>query len=501
MNRLNASLQIKIILGVAVLVLVVLASIICIDFFYQQKEMKNQFETSTGILADTVYSSILYPMAIGDSETIKQQMAEFGKNNNKIRVYVFGFDKLITYASEEKSAGKDISAGVSSSRLAEALDQLLTTGQKPKAGFDEVKAGAHYLSLLQPLVNEKRCHHCHGASRAVLGGVLVEQNSETMFNALFALRNKNLVIGALGSVLILLGLIFMIRRLVTRPIHQVIEGLSETAQSVSGISGEAASLSQQIAGGTSSQASAIEEAGASLEQMSAMTRQNAENASQADRLMSGVEQAATGAKESMNRLMRSMKEISSASEETQKIIKTIDEIAFQTNLLALNAAVEAARAGEAGAGFAVVADEVRNLAMRATEAARNTAGLIDGNVRTIQAGADLATSVTQEFTEVSSSIAKAGEIVREISSASHEQAQGIEQVSQAVGQIDKVVQENANNAEKAASSSGHMSDQAEHMIGYLGRLIELIDGVDRTGLEKEEIGIRHNNSRPEQVVR
>ena len=109
----------------------------------------------------------------------------------------------------------------------------------------------------------------------------------------------------------------------------------------------------------------------------------------------------------MNRLMEFMQEISSASDKTQKIIKTIDEIAFQTNLLALNAAVEAARAGEAGAGFAVVADEVRNLAMRAAEAAKNTAALIEGNVKMIQTGADLAKSMSGEFSEVASSVLKA----------------------------------------------------------------------------------------------
>ncbi len=112
-----------------------------------------------------------------------------------------------------------------------------------------------------------------------------------------------------------------------------------------------------------------------------MTKKNAENASMADVLMNEANQVVSEANESMGQLTQSMEEISKASEQTSKIIKTIDEIAFQTNLLALNAAVEAARAGEAGAGFAVVADEVRNLAMRAAEAAKNTAELIEGTVK------------------------------------------------------------------------------------------------------------------------
>src|SRR5512140_1539346 len=137
-----------------------------------------------------------------------------------------------------------------------------------------------------------------------------------------------------------------------------------------------------------------------------MTKQNAENAAQANNLMAETKGAVTRANQSMEKLTASMGEISRASEETSKIIKTIDEIAFQTNLLALNAAVEAARAGEAGAGFAVVADEVRNLAMRAAEAAKNTADLIEGTVKKIKGGADLLGKTSGEFSEVSTSSGK-----------------------------------------------------------------------------------------------
>ena len=138
-----------------------------------------------------------------------------------------------------------------------------------------------------------------------------------------------------------------------------------------------------------------------------MTKQNADNAGQANSLMSGTKQVVATANESMGRLTESMGEITRASEETSKIIKTIDEIAFQTNLLALNAAVEAARAGEAGAGFAVVADEVRNLAMRAADAAKNTANLIEGTVKKVKDGSDLVSQTNEAFQQVAGSSAKA----------------------------------------------------------------------------------------------
>jgi methyl-accepting chemotaxis protein len=176
----------------------------------------------------------------------------------------------------------------------------------------------------------------------------------------------------------------------------------------------------------------------------------------------------------MNALTSSMDQISKASEETSKIIKTIDEIAFQTNLLALNAAVEAARAGESGAGFAVVADEVRNLAMRAAEAARNTSGLIEGTVKRIQEGSGLVVRTSEAFGEVARSADKVGRLVAEISSASHEQAQGIEQVNRAVTEIDKVVQQAAANAEESASASEEMSAQARRMKAMIEELVALM---------------------------
>jgi methyl-accepting chemotaxis protein len=168
--------------------------------------------------------------------------------------------------------------------------------------------------------------------------------------------------------------------------------------------------------------------------------------------------------------------ISAASDETAKIIKTIDEIAFQTNLLALNAAVEAARAGEAGAGFAVVADEVRNLAMRAAEAAKNTAGLIEGTVQKVHSGAELVSRTAEAFGEVSQSTVKVGELVGEIAAASSEQAQGIDQVNKAVSDMEKLTQRLAASAEESASASEEMSAQAKSMKTYVYDLNELVSG-------------------------
>ncbi|MFH2064357.1 MAG: methyl-accepting chemotaxis protein [Pseudomonadota bacterium] len=278
------------------------------------------------------------------------------------------------------------------------------------------------------------------------------------------------------GVLLSLVLAVFITRSITGPIRRITDGLNEGAEQVSSASGQVSSASQSLAEGASEQAASIEETSSSLEEMSSMTKQNAENAGQADTLMKEANQVVKQANDSMNQVTASMQEITKASEETSKIIKTIDEIAFQTNLLALNAAVEAARAGEAGAGFAVVADEVRNLAMRAAEAAKNTANLIEGTVKKVKDGSELVTRTNDAFAQVAESSKKVGELVGEISAASNEQAQGIEQVNKAVTEMDKVVQQNAANAEESASASEEMNAQANQMKAIVEELMAMVGG-------------------------
>jgi len=263
---------------------------------------------------------------------------------------------------------------------------------------------------------------------------------------------------------------------ISRPLKQVISGLDEGADQVSSASGQISSASQTLAEGSSQQAASLEETSSSLEEMATMTRQNAESASQANGLMSEANHVVEKANSSMNGLTASMDDISKASEETSKIIKTIDEIAFQTNLLALNAAVEAARAGEAGAGFAVVADEVRNLAMRAADAAKDTADLIEGTVKKIKAGSQLVKDTNDAFSEVAASTVKVGDLVAEIAAASSEQTQGIDQVNKAVSEMDQLTQQNAANAEESASAAEEMSAQSEQMKTMVVDLVTVVSG-------------------------
>jgi len=178
-----------------------------------------------------------------------------------------------------------------------------------------------------------------------------------------------------------------------------------------------------------------------------------------------------------------MADISQAGEETSKIIKIIDEIAFQTNLLALNAAIEAARAGEAGAGFAVVAEEVRNLAMRSVDAAKDTASLIESTNRKVRDGADVVNHAAAAFSKVAESTSDVGALLGKITVASDEQAQGIEQVSKAGANLDAVIQNNVAQAQEAASISEQMNAQAEQMKDFVNKLVSLISGLQSKQLD------------------
>jgi len=189
-------------------------------------------------------------------------------------------------------------------------------------------------------------------------------------------------------------------------------------------------------------------------------------------------------------MAKAITEITRSSEETGKIIKIIDEIAFQTNLLALNAAVEAARAGEAGAGFAVVADEVRSLAMRAADAAKNTSNLIETTIKAVRNGNELTRSTQEAFKANMEIAVKVSNLVDEIAAASQEQSQGIEQVNQAVAQMDKVVQQNASGAEESASAAEELSAQAQTIQGVVGELVALVSGKAKVEAEASAEGAK-----------
>lgn len=287
-----------------------------------------------------------------------------------------------------------------------------------------------------------------------------------------------LLITILASFGLLISLGLMITRMITAPISQAVEELQEGANQVASASSQLSAASEQLASGTSEQAAAIQETSASIEESDSMVKQNADNTREAAALARNTKNYANSSAEEMKKMLVSMDELKKSSDEIAKIIKVIDEIAFQTNILALNAAVEAARAGDAGKGFAVVAEEVRNLAQKSAIATQDTAKIIEGNVALSKQNVQMSHTVNENIKQIDIEAQKVSELLNEISVASQEQAQGIEQIDRAIQQMEQVLQANASTAEESASASRELSSQAESVKEIVGTLLVMVEGAE-----------------------
>jgi methyl-accepting chemotaxis protein len=307
--------------------------------------------------------------------------------------------------------------------------------------------------------------------------LLAEIDEAEAFAAIKSLQWLMLIIGGVG-VAAIATVALLVANSIAGPINRIISGLTAGAEQTTAAATQVSSSSQSLAQGATEQASSLEEITASIEEMASQTKQNTASAGEAKTLADSARQNADKGAEAMQRMSGAIDDIKKSSDETAKIISTIDEIAFQTNLLALNAAVEAARAGEAGKGFAVVAEEVRNLAQRSAEAARNTAELIEGSVKNADNGVAIGKEVGDVLTEIVAGNRKVSELIAEISAASDEQSQGIDQISGAVGQMDQVTQSAAANAEESASSAEELNAQAEELHRMVEQLRSVVGGSD-----------------------
>ncbi|UOD31058.1 MCP four helix bundle domain-containing protein [Massilia violaceinigra] len=239
--------------------------------------------------------------------------------------------------------------------------------------------------------------------------------------------------------------------------------------SIATASSEIASGNLDLSSRTEQQASALEETASSMEEMTLTTRQSAENARQASVLAASASSVAQHGGAVVARVVETMHGINEASRKIVDIIAVIDGIAFQTNILALNAAVEAARAGEQGRGFAVVASEVRNLAQRSALAAKDIKVLIGDSVRQVDTGARLVGDAGGTMAEMVASVRRVTDIMVEISAASAEQEAGIEQINQAISEIDTVTQQNAALVEEAAAAAAALQMQSAGLACLVGR--------------------------------
>lgn len=312
----------------------------------------------------------------------------------------------------------------------------------------------------------------------VHGAFEVIQSLDAADKQLSASISKAIWLVAVGLVIMAVLFATLVVRIVSsgviNPIRRVIADLSSGADNLLDAANQVASSSHDLADGAARQAASLEETSSALEEVSSMSKQNADNVNQTSLMAENARKSAEVAQDRMLKMGEAISSIKKSADQTAVIMKTIDEIAFQTNLLALNAAVEAARAGEAGAGFAVVAEEVRSLALRSAEAAKQTAQLIEESQKNAGNGVTAADDVKDILSQIVVGVNKVSQLAKEITVASNEQAQGVEQINSAVSDVDQVTQTNAGISEQAASASEELSGQAKEINDLVHVLADIV---------------------------
>ena len=352
------------------------------------------------------------------------------------------------------------------------------------------------LILARPVVQRQTCLSCHGSpatspsqdGKDILGlpmenqqlgdlaGAFILRAPLTGDQRVLATAGNMAWVGLLVTACALGGFWYFSDRNIIRPLVRGIDELDAVSGQTTAAAAEVSASGQELADGASRQAAALEETSATLEEISSMTKRNSEHALHAKDLSAQTRHAAEQGTSRMAGMQEAMNEIKASSDNIAKIVKSIDEIAFQTNILALNAAVEAARAGEAGAGFAVVAEEVRALAQRSAHAARETAEKIEDSIHKSEQGVQLSTAVAESFQDIAAKARQMDDLVAEIATASHEQSQGVGQVSSAIADMDKVTQSNAATAEESASAAEELNQQAHAIHDLIKSFHDLVGG-------------------------
>ncbi len=303
-------------------------------------------------------------------------------------------------------------------------------------------------------------------------GVYIDELNQALWESVI----KSFLVNILITLAIIFIVISTIIKDITESINEITRDLDSSANQVAAASTQLQTVGQKLAEGSTEQASSIQETSATLEESSSMIHQNNQNTIQAATLAKQSKEFAFRSNIKMKDMMGSMNKLKKSSSEIGNIIKVIEEIAFQTNILALNAAVEAARAGEAGRGFAVVAEEVRNLAQRSAQAAKDTALIIESNIDLSEQGVTIADEVNRSLEEIDIQTKKVSELLDEISVASAEQTQGIEQINKAIFQMEAVIQANASTANESAAASQELSAQTLSMKDIVHRLYAIVQG-------------------------
>lgn len=327
------------------------------------------------------------------------------------------------------------------------------------------------------------------ASRKTLINVILQvQVKLSQLDAKTAVDNIGSARSILGGLLCLALLIsavmvFTVRQIMTLLKHSI-EEIASASEQIAASANQVSATSQSLAAGSSQQAANIEETSSASSEVNSMAQRTTASSKETAEIVTRSQKGVQETKQSLDQMVLAMEDINSSSQKISKIIKVIDEIAFQTNILALNAAVEAARAGEAGMGFAVVAEEVRNLAQRCAQAAKDTADLIDDSIGKSAGGKVKVDQVAIAIRAITSESANIKALVDEISLGSIEQSRGIDQITQAITQMEQVTQTTAASAEESAAAAAQMNEQAHSLQRVIGDLRQMVEGPASASVQR-----------------
>lgn len=398
---------------------------------------------------------------------------------------VAGLQELALYDRKGHKAYSSLA-----NRTKEILPEAFVNNLSTTKGTVRQHASGAFVTF-RPLHAETICVSCHTDWKAgqFCGSLSMRFSDEPLKQAEAGwltferdFRRANAVTTAVTTLVLTFVLAALVmatvRWQITLPLKRVAASLANQSKQVSQSAGELSSASQSLADGSMNQAAALEESSASLEQLSSMTRLNSESARKSNELAQQTRAVADQGSNDMRTMNAAMIAIKTSSDDTAKIIRTIDEIAFQTNILALNAAVEAARAGEAGLGFSIVADEVRSLAQRSAQAARETASQIESAIKNAAQGVSISSKISITLDDITAKSRLLDSLAAEVSTASGEQTHGISQINIAVSHIDQVTQNNSAAAEQTAAAAEELNAQADALRESVGELLKLVTDED-----------------------